>query len=174
MSAIHTDKDRAYFAGNTSDFGLTGKTIEATDALKKASWLGMVAGLRSMTPLAVLTWTNEEAAPLQKNVTAVLAVGEMIADKLPFTPSRVKSGPFLGRIALGAVSGALLCQRLEQPLLPGAVRGALGAVVGTLASSTYRSIMPDATGLPDFVLALVEDGVAVALGFAAATPDTKE
>ncbi|GCE25564.1 hypothetical protein KDA_10480 [Dictyobacter alpinus] len=174
MSAIRTDKDKTYLAGGRPGLRLMGDTVESADALKKASRLGIVAGLRSMTPLAALAWTSESTPPVLRNVTAFLAVGEIIGDKLPLTPSRIKSGPFMGRIALGALSGALLCKRLQQPLLPGAIRGGLGAVIGTLAGATYRSIVPEATGLPDFICALAEDGVAVSLAFAAATPDTQE
>ena len=67
--------------------------------------LGVSAGLRSMTPLAVVAWAARGwpavagsalgfmAAPVTGYVFAALAIGELIADKLPFIPSRLQPGP---------------------------------------------------------------------------------
>jgi uncharacterized membrane protein len=83
--------------------------------------IGFVAGLRSMTaPAAVawgarLGWLRLSGTPLAFLGTApaayilgVLMVAELVADKLPFTPSRTRPGPFAGRIISGALAGAAL------------------------------------------------------------------
>src|SRR6202795_855296 len=83
--------------------------------------IGVVAGLRSMTAPAVVSWAarlgwlhveNTGLAFLGFTFTpyilSVLAIGELIADKLPKTPSRKTPGPFIGRIVTGAFCGAAL------------------------------------------------------------------
>jgi uncharacterized membrane protein len=106
--------------------------------------IGVVAGLRSMTAPAVaslaarLGWLNLENTPLAflgfaatPYIVSVLAIGELIADKLPKTPSRKAPVGFTGRILTGALSGAALGAARET-LMGGLVAGILGAVVGTL------------------------------------------
>src|ERR1700738_4125256 len=78
------------------------------DAYRRATWLGFVTGLRSMTPDALLAWTSEHPSPPLRGITGFLAVGEIIGDKLPLTPSRLDSRPFFGRLAFGALAGALV------------------------------------------------------------------
>src|SRR2546423_9937604 len=77
--------------------------------------IGVVTGLRSMTPPAVVSWAahlgwlpleNTWLAFLGHAVTpyilTALAIGELIADKLPKTPSRKAPVGFIGRILAGA------------------------------------------------------------------------
>ena len=81
--------------------------------------IGVVAGLRSMLAPAVISWAARLGAlPLKGTWLAflgkswatglftALAVGELIADQLPATPSRKTPVPFAARIATGALSGA--------------------------------------------------------------------
>src|ERR1700704_6476732 len=83
--------------------------------------IGVIAGLRSMTAPAVVSWAarmgwlhleNTWLAFLGSSFTpyifTVLAIGELIADKLPKTPSRKTAGPFVGHIVTGALSGGAL------------------------------------------------------------------
>ena len=79
--------------------------------------IGVVAGLRAFAAPAALTWAAKRgwirlgnspfatiiSAKASKRITD-LAVSELIADKLPFTPSRLKAGPLASRIVSGAVS----------------------------------------------------------------------
>jgi uncharacterized membrane protein len=136
--------------------------------------LGVVAGLRSMTPPAVVAWAARlgrlelDSTPLALFGSAVaawlfaaLALGELIADKLPFTPSRTTVGPFGGRILTGALSGGALAAGAGGSLAGGAVAGAAGAIVGTLGGFRARTGLVRALGSPDYVVALGEDIVAV-------------
>ena len=83
--------------------------------------IGVVAGLRSMTAPALVAWgarlgrlrlESTALAFLGSGVAAwlltALALGELVADKLPRTPSRTTPGPFGARILTGALSGAAL------------------------------------------------------------------
>lgn len=163
MSTMRKDSDKQYIIDVSSLHALTNKASTSETTLKHASWLGIVAGLRSMTPLAALTWTDHDAARWLRTLTAVLAVGELVGDKLPFTPSRLKGGALIARLAIGATAGALLCKRAQQPPLDGAIHGALGAALGSVAGYTYRTIMPDITGVPDVIWAIGEDAIALGL-----------
>jgi len=142
--------------------------------LALAFLLGAVAGLRSMTAPAVAAWAAH-VGPLQLEGTplALLAsaparylllaamIGELVADKLPFTPNRTRAGPFVGRVISGAFSGGALAAGVGQSLVAGAVAGAFGAVAGTLGGFRARTALVRALGKPDYVVALVEDAVAV-------------
>jgi uncharacterized membrane protein len=136
--------------------------------------LGIVAGLRSMTPPAVVAWAarlgylelaSTPLAWLGSRVAAWLfaaaAAGELIVDKLPFTPNRTDPGPFVGRLVSGALAGAALSSGHAGSLAGGAVAGAAGAVVGTFGGYRTRTGLVRALGIPDYVIALLEDVVAV-------------
>jgi uncharacterized membrane protein len=135
--------------------------------------IGVIAGLRSMTAPAVVSWAARmgwlhlESTPLAflgyavtPYIFTVLAIGELIADKLPKTPSRKTPGPFIGRIVTGALSGAAL-GAASQSLTGGLVAGALGGVAGTLAGYEFRSRLVKATGGKDLPIALLEDLIAI-------------
>ncbi len=140
------------------------------DAYHWTSQLGFVAGLRSMMPLALLTWTDTfHTSSKIKNLTAALVVGEAIVDKLPIASSRLKSGSLIARITVGALAGALLCRRSQASPWQGALHGALGAGIGSVVGYAYRSVAAHTTGIPDIVWALLEDGAAYRLGMNAVT-----
>jgi uncharacterized membrane protein len=136
--------------------------------------LGVIAGLRSMTAPAAaawaarLGWLQLEGTPLAFLGTAAaawiltgLAVAELVADKLPMTPSRRAVGPFAGRLLTGALSGAALAAGRGQSLVAGAVLGAAGAVAGTLGGYRARTGLVRRLGTPDYVVAVMEDIMAV-------------
>jgi uncharacterized membrane protein len=136
--------------------------------------LGIVAGLRSMTAPAAVAWAAHfgwvhlEAtplaflgSPLARYLLLALMLGELVVDKLPFTPSRTRPGPFIGRIVAGGLSGAALAAGPGHSLTAGAVAGALGAVAGTLGGYRARTGLVRKLAVPDYVVALGEDIVAV-------------
>jgi uncharacterized membrane protein len=140
--------------------------------------VGIVAGLRSMTPLAVVSWAARfgrlhlegtwlaflgfAATPY---ILSALAIGELVNDKLPKTPSRKTPVPFIGRIVTGALCGAALGAQ-AQAAIGGLVAGALGAVAGTLGGYEFRVRLVKATGGRDLSIALLEDAVAICAAFA--------
>ncbi len=153
-------------------FSLNNMTVTDTGRLvndgTRAFWLGIATGLRSMLPGALLAWTSDEPVPQLQRLTAILAGGEFIGDKLPFTPSRLSPGPFFGRMVFGAVNGVLVSRRFNQSPVQGALQGSIGAALGSAAGTTYRMLASQGLGIPDFVAALLEDGIAVSLGLRAA------
>jgi uncharacterized membrane protein len=137
--------------------------------------IGVVAGLRSMTPPAAVSWAARlgwlhlEGTPLAflrfaatPYILSVLAIGELIIDKLPKTPSRKMPGPFAARIVIGALCGAAVG---ASDWIVGAVAGALGGVAGTLGGYEFRSQLVKATGGKDLPIALLEDVIAIFAAF---------
>jgi uncharacterized membrane protein len=138
--------------------------------------IGCVCGLRSMTAPAVVAWGAHLgwlhlqpgllaffAHKISLVIFSLFAIGELIADKLPFIPARTQAGPLAVRILFGALCGAALCHSGAASPLVGAVLGGVGGVAGAFAGYTYRRRL--ASLLPDWVLALFEDLVAVGGGF---------
>jgi uncharacterized membrane protein len=92
------------------------------------------------------------------------AIGELVTDKLPKTPSRKSPGPFVARVLLGGLAGAALGTSAHQSPLTGTLFGAIGGVAGTLGGYEARTRLVKALKVPDFVVALVEDVIAVGGG----------
>src|SRR5574342_10349 len=101
--------------------------------------IGIVAGLRSLTAPAAVSWTthlgwlNLGGTPLvfvgSTAVVALLslaAVGEYVVDKLPKTPRRTRPPSLAFRVLTGGLSGACLSASAGQSMLVGAVLGGVG------------------------------------------------
>jgi uncharacterized membrane protein len=135
--------------------------------------IGVVAGLRSLTPLAAVSWAarlgwlhveNTWLAFLGYTATpyifTLLAIGEIINDKLPKTPSRKAPVPFAARIVTGALGGAAL-GAVSHAMGGGLIAGIVGAVAGTLGGYEFRARLVKATGGKDLPIALLEDAIAI-------------
>jgi uncharacterized membrane protein len=137
--------------------------------------MGCVCGLRSMTAPAVVAWGAHlgwlhlegswlawMANKISLVVFSLFALGELIADKLPFIPGRTQPGPLVVRIAFGAICAAALCLSAGASLLLGSILGGLGGIAGAFAGYNYRRWL--SRRLPDLPVALLEDLVAVGGG----------
>lgn len=135
--------------------------------------VGVVAGLRTLTPLAIVSWcahlgvldlSNRPLSFMGNKYIAliftVMAIGELIADKLPMTPSRKEPPAFAARIISGCVTGATVGSA-NQMLLVGAICGLVGAVAGTLGGAAMRAKLAAAFHR-DLPAALLEDVVGLA------------
>ncbi len=145
--------------------------------LLAAFLIGCVCGLRSMTAPAVIAWGaylgwlhlqgglfDFFANKISVVVFSLFAVGELIADKLPFIPSRTQAGPLAVRGVFGAMCGAALCISGSVSPVLGGVLGGLGGIAGAFAGFGYRRSLSKGTKIPDLLAALVEDLVAVGGG----------
>lgn len=139
--------------------------------------IGVVAGLRAMTaPAAVAwaaalqwinldnTWVEWLAHPITVTVLTILAVGELVTDRLPKTPSRKTAIQFGTRLVTGAFAGAVIGTAWGYKF-GGLGAGMIGAVLGTLGGAEARRRLVAATGGRDLPIALSEDAVAVLGGF---------
>jgi uncharacterized membrane protein len=97
-------------------------------------------------------------------VFSLLAVLELIADQLPSTPSRTAPPGLIARILMGGLSGAALALAGDGSLIPGALVGAAGGIVGAFAGYQVRTRLVKALKVRDLVIALLEDAVALGGG----------
>jgi uncharacterized membrane protein len=103
-----------------------------------------------------------------RRITAVAALTELVADKLPFTPPRTQTRGLVPRIGLGGLSAGLLARSMGAPTGSSAAVGA-GAALGTaFAGMAARQAL--AKRLPPIAAAIVEDLVAVLLAVLAIRP----
>jgi len=121
----------------------------------RAAGYGAVAGLRSMTAPAALA-----ARRGLGRILIASAVAELIADKLPFAPSRIGPQPLGFRIASGAYAGWRVAGRDATPLVA-AVVGGLGAIGSAYAGHAARRFAVFTLGIPDLVVAIAEDAIAI-------------
>jgi uncharacterized membrane protein len=149
----------------------------------RALLLGLVSGLRTQVPVAVLAVEAQQgrfdpgagrlarrfASPQGALGAVVAAAGELVADKLPVTPDRTAPGPLFGRLVAGATVGAAVHYDAGHPRPLGAALGLAGAGIGALGGARLRDLLADRTGLPQPLLGAVEDLFAVALALAVVT-----
>jgi uncharacterized membrane protein len=146
--------------------------------LALALGIGIVAGLRSLTaPAAVawaahLGWLNLQgsrlafmASTVAVAVFSLLAIGELIGDKLPKTPRRTAIAPLLARIFSGALCGACLGAAANRSLLTACLLGGVGGVIGAFAGYEIRRRLVGQLHFRDLVVAICEDVIAIGLAF---------
>ena len=139
--------------------------------------IGVIAGMRAMTAPAAVSWAasfgliNLEGTWLAflgyrwtPWILTLLALGELVVDQLPFTPSRTAPLGFGGRIVTGALSGVAV-GTAGGTMLGGAIAGVVGAVVGTLGGHSFRARLATALG-NDRPAALIEDAIAISAALA--------
>ena len=135
--------------------------------------IGIVAGLRAMTAPAAIafaahsgllnlsgTWLAFLGYRWTPWIFLVLAIGELVTDQLPTTPSRKVPVQFGTRILMGGMTGGAIGVAAGS-LWVGAIVGAVGAIIGTLGGAAARGKMAAAFG-KDRPAALIEDVVAIA------------
>ena len=138
--------------------------------------IGIVAGLRAMTAPAAVSWAARlgwlNLAPTSLAflgyaftpwIFTALALGELVTDQLPTTPSRKVPVQFGTRLLTGGLSGAAIGAASGQ-LVVGLLGGVVGAVIGTLGGAAVRGRLAASFGR-DRPAALIEDIVAIAGAF---------
>jgi uncharacterized membrane protein len=139
-----------------------------------AATLGAVAGMRTfMAPAAVSmhlqgrfwSWRRNRAErALRKRGVgrALLAVAaaELAYDKMPFATDRIGAIPLAARAVSGAFAGwAIARSRESAPRL--ALTGALAAVATAYAAWGIRRLIASHSRIPDPIVGLAEDAVAI-------------
>src|SRR5947208_1700039 len=98
--------------------------------LVRSVLFGASAGARSMTPLATLA---QGSTGWVRGVATAAALGELVADKLPRTPSRLEGPPLAGRAVLGALAAGVYARRRGAGVVLPAAVGAAAAVAASFA-----------------------------------------
>jgi uncharacterized membrane protein/uncharacterized protein (UPF0548 family) len=161
-----------------------GNLARATGPASSRSWtvpgrIGAVAGLRAMLAPALVGRALEEAgaagngragralaSPAAGLILPVLAAAELLADKLPGVPARVRPAPLIARALSGAFAASAIAQRgsRRRSRLAPALVAAASAVGAAFAGYHLRRWARRRSGLPDAIVAVVEDAAALALG----------
>lgn len=135
--------------------------------------IGLFAGLRSLTPPAAVAWAVHLgwlrlARPLSLIgslpaviVLSVLAITEIIIDKLPNTPNRTAPIGLIARIVTGGIAGACVSVGGGRSAFVGAGLGLVGGIVGCFGGYHVRARLIRSLRQPDFYVALLEDLIAI-------------
>src|SRR5438046_7763045 len=129
--------------------------------------VGVAAGLRSLSPPAVVAWAAHlgwsilidsplrfMASTIAVVIFSLLAVFELIADLLPQTGKRTAPVPLAARILMGGLCSACLYAASNQPLVIGAILGAVGGVIGAFAGYEIRRRLVAASLVKDIIVCL--------------------
>jgi uncharacterized membrane protein len=140
--------------------------------------LGFVDGLRSLTAPAIVCWAahlgwlhlaGTKFAFVDHRSTllvfTLLAVIELVVDKLPNTPARTAPVGLIARIVLGGASGLALATGAGISVSLAGVIASLGAIAGAFAGYHIRRAVVFRAHLPGFVVAIAEDAIAIVGGF---------
>jgi len=142
--------------------------------------LGLVAGLRSASAGAIASHISRRAesdGAENKFVKfmhsggfdkalKIAAVGELIADKLPFIPARTTPAGLAARVMSGGLSGAAVSKTGGKNVILCALLGSAVAVGATCAFYNFRKTAGSKTGIADPLIALVEDAIVAGVGLA--------
>jgi uncharacterized membrane protein len=139
--------------------------------------LGYVDGLRSLTAPAIVCWAahlgwlhfaGTKLAFIDHRPTLIvftlLAIIELVLDKLPNTPSRTAPVGLTARIVLGGASGLALATGVGISAPVAGVIASIGAIAGAFAGYHIRRAIVFKVHVPDLVAALAEDAIAIAGG----------
>jgi uncharacterized membrane protein len=138
--------------------------------------IGFAAGLRSLTPPAIVAWAahlgwlnlNNTPLAFMGSIIAViifslLALFELFADLQPSTGKRTAPVPLIARIVTGGLCGACICGANHQSLVLGAILGGVGAVIGAFAGYEARKKLVATLNIKDAFVAVFEDLVTIGL-----------
>ncbi|KPF66925.1 hypothetical protein IP88_12495 [alpha proteobacterium AAP81b] len=134
--------------------------------------IGIIAGLRTMMAPTAIAWAAATGgldlagswlaflgARYTPWIFTALALGELVTDKLPVTPSRKTPPQFIARLISGGLGGAAIGIGVGS-LWFGLALGVVGAVIGTFGGAAARGWLAARLG-SDRPAALIEDAVAI-------------
>lgn len=145
----------------------------------RSALLGVATGGRSSLGLAGPVLSTRRAGRslgpaggrVGSTVSLLAVAGELVADKLPGTPSRL-AGPGLPlRLVAGALGAGALAHRSHARAWLPVLAGAAGAAAGSYAGAGWRSWAGQR--LPGPGAALIEDAAALALAALASAPGAR-
>lgn len=135
--------------------------------------IGFFCGMRSLTPPAITAWAVHFGwlKPVHSFswigswpaviIFTLLAIGELVADKLARTGPRTAPPGLIARIVMGGLTGACIAASTGNAIVIGAILGIAGAIAGTFAGFKIRTGIVKALQIPDLPVALMEDLIAI-------------
>ena len=143
-----------------------------------AAGMGAMAGMRALSAPAFLSQhlagegASAKANPVEQflassttaRVLPVLALGELVLDKLPGMPSRLVPPVLLMRLASGALVGAAVARQKERPMLGFAVVGAVAAFASSCALYAVREFATRRLHIPNIIAGFIEDALVASAG----------
>ena len=133
-------------------------------------FLGAASGLRSQLGVAAVVVRSDRSLPSvvrsswTKRLFVAGAALELVADKLPMTPSRLEARGLAPRLALGALAAGLSAHTRQAGWFPAAAIGASSAAVAAKVGHDVRARL--GRHAPDPAVAVAEDVVALTLAAA--------
>ncbi|HET9028881.1 MAG TPA: hypothetical protein VFN49_01780 [Candidatus Aquilonibacter sp.] len=130
------------------------------NTLVQSALLGATTGIRSTSGTFAARWAQADRLPIG---SAMALGGEMVADKLPFVPSRTTPGGLAPRLggAIYAVRSAI-----KRPTPAAYAVAAVAAIATAFAASRARKMISERTDVPDVLVGLAEDAIVAGLTWA--------
>jgi hypothetical protein len=125
--------------------------------LKRIVAIGIITGMRSMAGAASVAARH---GGVLRGATALLAAGEMIADKTTVVGNRTDPLPLMGRAVIGGGLGGLLAWEEGDSVLLGGVLGASAAIAATHLAYQLRKRLAGST----VAGGLIEDAIVFGAG----------
>jgi uncharacterized membrane protein len=140
--------------------------------------LGILAGMRSMSAPAIASKMlgqrhsktlehsslNFMQSDKTANILGVMALGELVGDKMPSAPDRIALPGVIVRGLSGAIAGASIYKASGGNLYTGAVLGSVAAVAATFGSFFLRKTMVKDLYLFDPLVGTIEDAIVLGAG----------
>lgn len=141
--------------------------------------IGFAAGLRGLTPLAVVAWCaylgcinldetpfSFMSSPTFVAVFSFLAIGEYVWDLLPDTPNRTAAPGLISRIFTGSFAAACLLAATNNNFAL-CILGGVAAIVGAIGGLQMRMRLGRSLGVNDAWIAIPEDVIAIVMSLSA-------
>lgn len=143
--------------------------------ISKSFWqvlgLGLLAGMRATSAPTVVSHVLSKhpsrqlaKSPLRFMQSGgmalgmkVLAIGELVGDKLPKTPNRTSTTGVIGRCLSGSLAGATIYKASGNNALTGALLGSIVALGSTFGSYYLRKFIVDKAHVFDPYVGVIED-----------------
>jgi hypothetical protein len=119
--------------------------------------IGTITGMRSMAGAATLASRH---GTLLKATAALMAAGEMAADKTSLVGNRTDAVPLIGRAGMGALLGGLVARDHHEGVALGGLLGAATAILATHLAYQIRTRLPLSTTAGG----VLEDAIVVSAG----------
>jgi uncharacterized membrane protein len=154
------------------------KKLKITHPILQVLGLGALAGMRSTSAPAITSHILShhhskklENSPLNfmqsekvATVLKIMALGELIGDKLPTAPNRIIPFACAGRCLSGALAGASIFKATGGNALIGGILGGAAAVASTFGSFYLRKGVVEKTKVLDPVIGAIEDALVISSG----------